>query len=288
MIGETDPLKKGVLIFIIRNSKRFASAALVLAIFLMVIHLGIGQISNTVYAEEYDAAMQAEEEPVSGQEATYANVGVGENAPYGIYEMMTENQRNTYIRIQQFRQKQQQWKQNQLPYTAPRDFEAEAAAAKEAAVKQVEEARTRVVLERARYEEEVRNTWHNPLVVDTYVTSYFGYRWHPVYGTYRMHNGVDLDSNYGDLVRASRGGVVCDAGWNQYYGYYVIIDHGDGFKTEYFHLWDYYVYEGDTVKYCQPIGEVGSTGVSTGPHLHFGMLYENEYVDPEDYIDFRN
>ena len=262
-----------------------------LAAFLMVVNLGIGHLSNTVYADEIDEVeetVQAEQEQVSGQQTTYANVGVGEDAPYGIYEMMTEKQRATYVRIQQFNQRQEQWKQSRLPYAEPRDLEAEATAAMEAAVKQVEQARTYVVAERARYEEEVRNTWHNPLVVDTYVTSPFGYRWHPVYGYYRMHNGVDLDSYYGDEVRAARGGVVCDVGWSQYYGYYVIIDHGDGFKTEYFHLWDYYVYEGQVVKYCEPIGEVGSTGVSTGPHLHFGMLYEEEYVDPEDYIDFRS
>lgn len=265
--------------------KRFASAAAGLAAFLLTVSLGMGQLTNTVSAEEYEQE-QAEQTQVSEEQSTYANVDMGQNAPYSVYEMMTPNQRNTYIRIQQFHQKRQQWLQNRLPYTEPRDLEAEAAAVREAAVKQVEDAKSRVITERARYEEEQRNTWHHPLVRDTFVTSPFGWRWHPVYGYYRMHKGVDLEGDWGDLVRATRGGVVCDAGWNQYYGYYVVIDHGDGFKSEYFHLWTYYVEEGQEVKYCEPIGEVGSTGVSTGAHLHFGMLYEDEYVDPEDYIDF--
>lgn len=261
-----------------------------MAAFVLVINMGVGNLFSKVNAEETEESEQTEEvvpaETMIAQErATYADT-VPNHAPYGIYEMMTQNQRNTYTRIQQFHQKRQQWLQSRLPYAEPRDLEAEAAALKRAAVKQVEDAKYLVVSERSRYEEEQRNTWHHPMVIDTYVNSPFGYRWHPVYGYYRMHNGVDLEGDWGDLVRASRGGVVCEAGWNQYYGYYVVIDHGDGFKTEYLHLWTYYVDVGEEVKYCQLIGEVGSTGVSTGAHLHFGMSYEGQYIDPEDYIEF--
>lgn len=273
------------MIFIIRNSKKIAIVAAGLTLFLLVLNLGSGQLVNTVYADEIEQEQAAQLQEI-GEQGTYQGAGVSENAPYAPYEMLTQNQRNTYTRIQQFNQKRQQWMQIRLPYTEPRDLEAEAAAAKEAAAKQVEYAKSRVTTERARFEEEQRNTWHHPLVIDTRVNSRFGYRWHPVYGYYRMHNGVDLEGDWGDLVRASRGGVVCEAGWNQYYGYYVVIDHGDGFKTEYLHLWTYYVEVGEEVKYCQFIGEVGSTGVSTGAHLHFGMSYEGQYIDPEDYIEF--
>ena len=256
-----------------------------LAAFLLLAGMGAGQTVPTAYAQEIQTAeetgeVRSAESETSEETATYGNT------PYAPYEMLTQNQRNTYTRIQQFNQRRQQWMQSRLPYTEPRDLEAEAAAVKEAAAKQVEQAKSRVTNERARYEEEQRNTWHHPLVIDTYVTSPFGWRWHPVYGYYRMHNGVDLEGDWGDLVRASRGGVVCEAGWNQYYGYYVVIDHGDGYKTEYLHLWTYYVEVGQEVKYCEIIGEVGSTGVSTGAHLHFGMLYEDEYIDPADYIEF--
>lgn len=253
---------------------------------LLIFSLFAGQFFGTVHAEEYEQSATEIREEGDESQKNASGLAAMENGPYAIYEMMTPEQRSTYYRIQQFNQKRQQWLQSRLPYTTPRNLELEAAVAMEAALKQVNEAKSRITTERARYEEELRNTWHHPLTVDTFVTSPFGYRWHPVYGTYRMHNGVDLNAYYGDEVRASRGGIVADAGWNEYYGYYVRIDHGDGFMTEYFHLCTYYVDEGQEVRYCEPIGQAGSTGVSTGTHLHFGMLYEDEYVDPEDYIDF--
>ena len=256
---------------------------------LLLCSLCAGQFFGTVNAEEYEDETMDTKEPIVAQQVLPDYTAFLENSPYGLYETLTPAQRNTYIRIQQFYQKRQQWLQNRLPYTQPRDFEAEAAEAAAleiAEAKLIEEAKSRITAERTRITEELQKIWHNPLVLDTYVTSPFGYRWHPVYGTYRMHYGVDLDSDYGDQVRATRGGIVVEAGWDYYYGYYVMIDHGDGFVSEYFHLCTYYVDVGQQVRYCEPIGQVGSTGVATGPHLHFGLLYEGEYVDPEDYIDF--
>lgn len=128
--------------------------------------------------------------------------------------------------------------------------------------------------------------WICPLVLDTYVTSPYGYRWHPVYGTYRMHKGVDLDSDWYDHIVAPRSGTVIATGYSSSAGYYVKIDHGNGFVSEYFHLADYFVYVGQDVKQGELIALVGSTGTSTGAHLHYGMLYEGSYVNPEDYVVF--
>ncbi len=253
----------------------------------MIGSLSANHIFGIARAEEYiSETINTQEQMTIAQRDPAEYETFLENAPYGPYEKMTQAQRNTYARIQQFHQKRQQWLQSRLPYTEPRDWKAEVAAAEEAAAQQAAAARSRIAADRARIEEERQKIWHNPLVLDTYVTSPYGYRWHPVYQYYRMHYGVDLDSDYGDLVRATRSGTVIEAGWDYYYGYYVLIDHGDGFVSEYFHLSWYYVDVGQEVQYCEPVGEVGSTGVSTGPHLHFGLLYEGEYVDPEYYIDF--
>ena len=128
--------------------------------------------------------------------------------------------------------------------------------------------------------------WINPLVLDTYITSPYGMRWHPVHGTYRMHKGVDLAGDWYDDIVAPRSGTVTATGYSSSAGYYVEIDHGNGFVSEYFHLADYFVYVGQSVTQGERIALVGSTGTSTGAHLHYGMLFEGSYVDPEDYIDF--
>lgn len=267
--------------FIKRVHNRLISAVSGVAALLLICSLCMGQVFGTAYAEEN------EDEEIQNEE-TVDNPLFTTKAAYGPYEMMTKEQRNAYNRIQQFNQRRQQWLQSRLPYMQPRDLAAEAAMAAEEAAKVTQEGQARLAAERAKLDETLNSIWHNPLVIDTFVTSPFGYRWHPVYGYYRMHNGVDLNGNWGDLILATRGGVVTDAGWNEYTGYYVEIDHGDGYVSEYFHLWCYYVDEGQVVRPCEPIGEVGSTGTSTGAHLHFGLLFEGEYVDPEDYIDFES
>ncbi len=133
---------------------------------------------------------------------------------------------------------------------------------------------------------DLNSLWHCPLEVETFVSSPFGMRRHPVYGSYRMHEGVDLDSERGDLVLAARGGTVIKVAYSYAAGRYVRIDHGDGFITDYYHLSSQLVEEGQQVYGGQPIGKVGSTGVSTGSHLHFGIKLNDEWVDPEDYINF--
>ena len=111
----------------------------------------------------------------------------------------------------------------------------------------------------------------------TSITSYFGNRVHPVYGTTKFHSGIDIGAGYGDKIMAAASGTViyvtepyegCNKGGSGY-GNYCIIDHGNGYSTLYGHARDIYVSEGQWVNAGQSIGEVGSTGTSTGAHLHF-------------------
>ena len=113
-----------------------------------------------------------------------------------------------------------------------------------------------------------------------YVSSVFGNRLHPVYGYWRMHNGIDLACAQGTPIYASRGGLVEIAVWSDSAGYYVQINHGDGYRSVYMHMTHYIVSAGQYVKAGQVIGYVGSTGASTGPHLHWGVSYEGVYFNP--------
>ena len=118
----------------------------------------------------------------------------------------------------------------------------------------------------------------------TRVTSPFGYRWHPVTGEWSMHKGVDLNGAKGSPIYASRSGTVTIATYHKTAGNYVTINHGDGYSSVYMHMTHYVVEVGDYVKAGEVIGYVGSTGRSTGPHLHFGISYNGSYVNPMDYI----
>ena len=125
-----------------------------------------------------------------------------------------------------------------------------------------------------------------------YITSYFGYRTHPVYGTTKFHSGIDIGAGYGDTIMAACSGTViyvtepyegCNKGGTGY-GNYCIIDHGNGYSTLYGHARDIYVSEGQWVEAGQSIGEVGSTGTSTGAHLHFEVRIWGETQNPLDYL----
>jgi murein DD-endopeptidase MepM/ murein hydrolase activator NlpD len=123
-------------------------------------------------------------------------------------------------------------------------------------------------------------------VTYSYVSSAHGWRVHPISGEWKWHAGVDL-SGYGINGRpiyASRGGVITYAGWYGAGGWTVKIDHGDGFSTVYMHMSDYIVSAGDYVAAGQTIGYVGSTGGSTGPHLHFEVRWHGEDQNPMKYI----
>ena len=125
--------------------------------------------------------------------------------------------------------------------------------------------------------------WITPCAY-SYVSSPFGYRWHPVTSQWSMHNGVDLPAPKGTPIYATRSGYVTIATYHYTAGNYVTINHQDGYSSVYMHMTHYVVEKGDYVKAGQLIGYVGSTGRSTGNHLHFGISYMGEYVNPMDYI----
>ena len=119
----------------------------------------------------------------------------------------------------------------------------------------------------------------------TMVTSRFGGRDAPTAGASTNHEGVDLGAPEGTPIYASRTGTVTAATYGSAAGYYVKINHGDGFSSIYMHMTRYTVRSGQAVSAGQVIGYVGSTGVSTGPHLHFGISYNGSYVNPANYVN---
>lgn len=118
------------------------------------------------------------------------------------------------------------------------------------------------------------------------ITSEFGYRTHPVTGVYKLHTGVDIASSgiNGTAIYAAKGGTVIKAGYNRGYGNYVLIDHGGGYATLYGHASVLNVSAGQAVTKGDVIGKVGSSGYSTGPHLHFEIIKNGEYTNPLDYF----
>lgn len=128
-------------------------------------------------------------------------------------------------------------------------------------------------------------TWLIP-VNYVYISDPYGPReQHPIDGVPRMHYGVDLAAYQGNPIFATRSGVVTRATYGSSAGYHVYIDHGDGFTSIYMHMTNYIVSPGQHVDAGQVIGYVGSTGASTGPHLHFGLTKNGAYVNPADYVN---
>lgn len=117
------------------------------------------------------------------------------------------------------------------------------------------------------------------------LTSPFGMRIHPISGKWKMHNGVDMAAAQGTPIYAAKSGRVTVTSFQAGgAGYYVSINHGDGFASIYMHMTHYIVSPGQYVNAGQVIGYVGSTGGSTGPHLHFGISYNGKYVNPMLYV----
>ena len=117
----------------------------------------------------------------------------------------------------------------------------------------------------------------------TYITSRQGPRIHPVTGEFKNHGGTDIGASYGTAIWAADSGTVVRSsdGWNGGWGNYVMINHGNGMQTLYAHMSSRAVSVGQTVSRGQVIGYVGSTGMSTGAHLHFEMYVNGSKVDPE-------
>lgn len=116
------------------------------------------------------------------------------------------------------------------------------------------------------------------------VTSGYGYRVHPIYGTRRLHQGLDISGGSGTPIAAAKGGTVISAGWRGGYGNAVVISHGDGVTTLYAHQSSMNVSSGQQVSRGDIVGWVGSTGASTGPHLHFEVRINGSAVNPRPYL----
>ncbi|WP_024337883.1 M23 family metallopeptidase [Bradyrhizobium japonicum] len=126
--------------------------------------------------------------------------------------------------------------------------------------------------------------YRKPVIGEVEFTSGFGVRSDPFLGRPAMHTGLDFRAATGDPVRATAFGKVISAGWSGGYGRMVEVDHGNGLSTRYGHLSEINVKVGEIVKIGQVIGLVGSTGRSTGPHLHYETRIEGEAVDPQKFL----
>lgn len=112
------------------------------------------------------------------------------------------------------------------------------------------------------------------------ITSEYGYRNHPITDKYSLHGGIDISGNTGDEILCAMDGTVSDSGYSDSYGYYAIIDHGNNMQTVYAHCSKIIAQENDIVKQGNIIAKVGSTGTSTGPHLHFEVRVGNSRINP--------
>jgi len=122
-----------------------------------------------------------------------------------------------------------------------------------------------------------------PLEIGAYGSG-FGWRLDPFTGQRAMHEGIDFSAPVGTPILAAAAGVVVFAGWDAAYGRQVDVDHGQGLVTRYAHASKLHVKRGDIVKQGQKIAEVGSSGRSTGPHLHFEVRINNVAQDPRKYL----
>ena len=117
------------------------------------------------------------------------------------------------------------------------------------------------------------------------ITSSYGYRDHPIDEEVKFHYGVDIAAARGTPIGSFAAGTVTDTGRGTVYGNFVRVDHGDGFTSFYGHMDSISVTKGQKVALGQQVGKVGSTGKSTGPHLHFEMRKDGKIINPNDYVE---
>lgn len=130
------------------------------------------------------------------------------------------------------------------------------------------------------------NNYENPLRRCCEINSHFG--WRKLFSKTKHHNGVDIDLKSGELIFAASDGYVMAAGWRPGYGNMVKIAHQDSIITLYCHLKEIYVRKNQIINKNTPIGTGGTTGRSTGPHLHFEIMWKQYYINPEIIFDFEN
>ena len=135
----------------------------------------------------------------------------------------------------------------------------------------------------------VKNTIysHTPSIKPAYgrVSEEYGYRTHPIYNVKHFHHGVDIANKEGAVIYSTADGKITEKGYHKDYGYYLLIDHGYGYKTFYAHLRKRFVEIGQIVTKYQIIGEMGSTGTSTGSHLHYEVRFFGKSTNPTNYFN---
>lgn len=117
------------------------------------------------------------------------------------------------------------------------------------------------------------------------ITSTYGFRPSPFGWGYEFHQGIDFVADYGSPIYTTAPGIVEKAEWEPGYGNHVLIDHGYGYETLYGHLSEIEVEVGEQLDRHEIVGYLGNTGRSTGPHLHYGMFYKQQAVDPKPYLE---
>lgn len=120
--------------------------------------------------------------------------------------------------------------------------------------------------------------------VDAGTTSPYGYRIHPITGETDFHTGVDLGAAMGTPIRAAFAGTVTEVGESDIFGNYIVVTHSDSLSTRYCHCSEIVAPEGSVIRQGETVAKVGSTGMSTGPHLHFEMKIDGVNVDPEPFL----
>ena len=213
------------------------------------------------------------------------------NATIGLKKSITdlrEEQKNHKSRVEQLVEQAEQ-KANEIDdlYTDKKNLLSRTTANKKYLMQmekdlEIQEAEVTRILESYLYGTAPSGKFMWP--VAGWIKSGFGWRIHPIFGTNRFHTGIDIPAPYGTLVKAGDGGEVISAKYSTGYGYYIILYHGGGFATYYAHLSSIKVSVGQFVDRGQVIGLVGSTGWSTGPHLHFEVRINGAPQNPMDYL----
>lgn len=153
---------------------------------------------------------------------------------------------------------------------------------REAAMKQIENVES--IKQYLREERNIFLATPTGWPVDGRISSQFGWRVHPIYGAKSLHRGVDISESNGKKVRATADGVVTYSGWEDGSGYVVAVEHGRGYTTFYAHNRKNLVNVGDRVSRGDVLGIVGSTGTTTGPHLHYEVWKDGAPTDPVSFI----
>ena len=153
----------------------------------------------------------------------------------------------------------------------------------------IEAVEAQVAAQKAQLDEATRRHYDGgifcwPAPSYTRISDEYGWRLHPTLGVQKLHNGIDMAAPGGSPILAAYDGEVVTAAYSSSCGNYIMIDHGDGLYTVYMHASALYVSKGDTVTKGQKIAAVGSTGRSTGNHLHFGVRKDGQYVNPRNYL----